>query len=82
VSAEGPLKNFTVRLSLDDHARLATLRETWGLNRAATLRRLIRTAAPNSLGGRETLFTPVAKDKTGSGFSIRLNLTRGHHEHG
>ncbi len=80
MSDESPLKNFTVRLSLDDHARLANLREQWGLDRAATMRRLIRAATPNTLVGSKPFFTPVAVGKTGHGFAVRPGLTRDPHE--
>src|SRR5207253_891833 len=67
VSADSPLKNFTVRLSPDDHARLASLRDQWGLDRSATVRRLIRIAGPNALIGHEPFFTQIAQGKTGNG---------------
>ena len=82
MSADSPLKNFTIRLSLDDHARLANLRDQWGLDRAATVRRLIRAASPNTLVGREPFFTQIAQGKTGRGFRIRLHVTRDQLEQG
>ena len=82
MSDGSPLKNFMVRLSLDDHDRLTNLKREWGIDRAATLRRLIRAATPNTLVGKEPFFTQIAEDKTGAGFPLRLRSVRGSHEQG
>lgn len=77
---KNPLSNFTVRLSVDDHARLAKLNTAWGTDRTTTLRRLIRRAVPNALSGSEPRFIQVARTMLGRGFAIRLEATGDNHE--
>lgn len=74
------LSNFTVRLSVDDHARLAKLNTIWGTDRATTLRRLIRRVVPNVLSSREPRFIQVTHTMLGRGFIIRLKAMGENHE--
>ena len=65
-------KNFTLRLSADDQARLERLATGMGIDRTGALRRLIRRAAPTALSDNSAAFVPVTRGAAGRVFSIRL----------
>lgn len=67
-------KNFSLRLSTDDQARLERLAQRLEVDRTSVLRVLIRRAAVALVtDGR---FTVVERGHTGRGFPVRLMRQR------
>jgi hypothetical protein len=67
-------KNFSLRLSLEDQARLERLAQGMALDRTGTLRLLIRRAAVALVADGQ--FTVVERGRAGREFPVRLNCER------
>ena len=68
-------KNFSLRLSADDQARLEQVAERFALDRTGALRLLIRRA---TIGlARDGRFTAVERGRAGRAFPVRLIERRG-----
>ncbi len=63
-------KNFSLRLSPDDHARLECVAAFYAQDRTGALRMLIRRAAIGL--AREGHFTPITRGHAGRDFPVRL----------
>lgn len=67
-------KNFSLRLSADDQARLEQVAERYALDRTGVLRLLIRRAAVAlAVEGR---FTTIQRGRAGHAISVRLMQER------
>jgi len=73
-------KNFSLRLSADDHARLKQVAERFALDRTGVLRLLIRRAAVAlAVDGR---FVTVRRGRVGRDFPVRLICERSRNDEG
>ena len=63
-------KNFSLRLSPEDHLRLEQVAARFALDRTGALRLLIRRAAVGL--ARDGRFTPVERGRAGHEFPLRL----------
>lgn len=73
-------RNFSLRLSLDDRARLEQLAERLSTDRTSVLRTLIRRAAVGL--ARSGCFVPVERGRTGRVLPVRLMQEGSIHEAG
>jgi hypothetical protein len=63
-------RNFSLRLSADDYARLERIAARFDTDRTGALRQLIRRAA--GVLPADGCFTPIARDRAGLTFPVRL----------
>jgi hypothetical protein len=63
-------RNFSLRLSADDYARLERIAARFATDRTGALRLLIRRAA--GVFPADGCFTPIAHDRAGLTFPVRL----------
>jgi len=70
VFKESTSKNFSLRLSADDQARLEQVAARFALDRTGALRLLIRRAAVGL--ARDGRFTAVERGRAGREISVRL----------
>lgn len=68
-------KNFSLRLSAEDQARLEQVAERLAVDRTGALRLLIRRAAVGL--ARDGRFTAVERGRAGREFPVRLMERRG-----
>ncbi len=73
-------KNFSLRLSAADQARLEQLSQRLEVDRTGALRMLIRRAAVALVANGQ--FTVVERGRAGRDFPVRLNRVRGIHDAG
>lgn len=63
-------RNFSLRLSADDYARLERIANRFDTDRTGALRLLIRRA--EGAFPADGCFTPIARDRAGMTFPVRL----------
>ncbi len=69
-------KNFSLRLSADDQARLERVAQRFDMDRTGALRLLIRRADTNKVLAANGHFVTVERGRTGRDFPIRLMSPR------
>jgi hypothetical protein len=72
-------RNFSLRLTVDDHVRLEQIAARFALDRTGVLRLLIRRAAVGLVG--DGCFTNVGRGR-GYHFPVRLKTERTAHDSG
>lgn len=75
---ESSSKNFSLRLSIEDQARLERLAQHLEVDRTGALRLLIRRAAVALVTDGQ--FTVVARGRAGRNFPVRLIRQGGNHD--